>query len=615
VINTRIGNYRILERIGDGGMGTVYRAVDEMLDREVALKVMRPELSRQAALSARFREEAIALARLHHPNIATVFGMERAGDDLVLVLEFVRGETLEALVQRMGRMDWARAVAVCSDVLLALDHAHDAGVVHRDIKPANIMAGRNGAVKVMDFGIARIMGRSRQTRVGSAVGTPHYMSPEQLRGEEVDGRSDLYSLGAVLFELVTGQMPFDADSDYELMMKQLNQPVPAITSLVPGVPDELDRVVARAMAKQREERYPTASAMREDLRRALQHVAAPVMRPAPPTRLGDTGSATPATRLSDAAAPAEFSSTAPPTRLGSVETRSFVPPTRLVPADVAHRGAQWVSDWRVWSGVAGVLVVAALAIRFIGDGGPVDPAPTNADTSALADAGRRIIPGSLGDTAYRPPPQVDQPAPIVPPPVPTGGVEPTRVVPSEPPPTTGGTVVPGRRTPPPDPAPRNPVSTRVADPAPEKSRDSTPAMPTRPVQQQADPTPVPAPTPPAEDEATAKASISGVIREFTGSVGARQNDRVAAVLQLEGDVARQWYELMGEGRLSMSVAGAPDVEVAGGRATARFSADLNVRSAFGANRRRSAQFVAELSRSSGSWRLVSVRPTGAVSLN
>ncbi|MGQ0648413.1 MAG: serine/threonine-protein kinase, partial [Gemmatimonadaceae bacterium] len=281
MINATVGNYRVVEKIGDGGMGTVYRAIDQMLDREVALKVMKPELSRQTALNERFRQEAIALARLNHPHIAAVYGLERNGEDLVMVMEFIRGETLESIVQRSGRVAWARALELCSDVLEALDHAHDKGVVHRDIKPANIMLTRDGMVKVMDFGIARILGRSRQTRVGAAVGTPMYMSPEQLKGEEVDGRSDLYSLGAVLFELVTGRMAFEADSDYELMMKQLNDPPPPVRSIVSEVPETVEDVLQRSMAKRREDRYRHATDMRIGLQQALATSAAPVRRPPP----------------------------------------------------------------------------------------------------------------------------------------------------------------------------------------------------------------------------------------------------------------------------------------------------------------------------------------------
>ena len=265
MIGTTVGNYRVVEKLGDGGMGAVFRAVDEMLDREVAIKVLKPELARNAALIERFRLEAVALARLNHPRIATLHGLERHGESLLMIMEYVRGDTLEAIVHRNGRIAWARACELCAAVLEALDHAHDKGVVHRDIKPANVMLANNGAVKVMDFGIARLVGKSRQTQVGHAVGTPMYMAPEQLRGEEVDGRTDLYAVGAVLFELVTGRMAFEADSDYGLMMKQLNEPPPAASAFVGEVPSTVDDIIRRAMAKQRDDRFPDAMAFRDAL--------------------------------------------------------------------------------------------------------------------------------------------------------------------------------------------------------------------------------------------------------------------------------------------------------------------------------------------------------------
>ncbi|MCU0636913.1 MAG: protein kinase, partial [Gemmatimonadaceae bacterium] len=362
MIGTTIGNYRIVERLGDGGMGAVFRAIDEMLDREVAIKVLRPELARNAALIERFRQEAIALARLNHPRIATLHGLERHDASFLMIMEYVRGETLEAIVQRSGRLSWARAAELCAATLDALDHAHDKGVVHRDIKPANIMLATSGALKVMDFGIARLMGKSRQTQIGHAVGTPMYMAPEQLRGEEVDGRTDLYAAGAVLFELVTGRMAFEADSDYALMMRQLNDPPPAASSIVRDVPSVIDDIIQRAMAKRREDRFPHASAFREALESAIGSLAPPSRRTPVPaeTRLAapavDTtataeppvAAVPPAARGTapaanhDVQATAERGLTPPPgvaeTRLADPAAARSVPPaaTRLADARAAH---------------------------------------------------------------------------------------------------------------------------------------------------------------------------------------------------------------------------------------------------------------------------------------
>ena len=264
-----LGKYRIGERLGEGGMGTVFKARDELLDRDVAIKVLRAELAGQPALLERFRSEAIALARLAHPGIAALHGLERDGDQFYMVMEFARGETLEARIRREGRLPWNDAVTITAAVCDALGHAHHLGVVHRDIKPANVMVSPSLSVKVMDFGIARITGQSRQTRHGNAVGTLHYMSPEQLRGEEVDGRTDLYALGAMLYEMVSGVVPFDADSDYELMQKQLNDTPPRLGAQVPGVPGTVERLTARAMAKDRGLRFNSAAEMRAALTSSL----------------------------------------------------------------------------------------------------------------------------------------------------------------------------------------------------------------------------------------------------------------------------------------------------------------------------------------------------------
>ncbi|MDZ7631349.1 MAG: serine/threonine-protein kinase [Gemmatimonadaceae bacterium] len=268
MIGSQLGNYRVISRLGEGGMGTVYRATDTMLDRDVALKVLRPELARQAALVERFRAEAVALARLRHEHIAALYGLDRQGDELVMVMEFVSGETLESRLTRLGPMPWQETIPIMRGVLAALGHAHVRGVVHRDIKPANVMVDADGTVKVMDFGIARLMGENRQTRAGVAIGTPTYMAPEQLRGEDVDGRTDLYAAGALLFELLTGRVAFEADSDYSLMMQQLNEPPVAPSSVVPGVPRAMDAAVSRAMAKKPAQRFASAT----DFSRALDEI-------------------------------------------------------------------------------------------------------------------------------------------------------------------------------------------------------------------------------------------------------------------------------------------------------------------------------------------------------
>ena len=265
MIGERIGHLRVIASIGVGGMGAVWHAVDELLDRHVALKVIRPELMSRPGLAERFRSEAIVLARLQHPCIAALYGLEKRGDEFVMVMEFVDGETLDARMAQSGVLPWPEASRITRAVLDALDHAHESGVIHRDIKPANVMITRAGRVKVMDFGIARLVGAQRQTRTGAAVGTPSYMSPEQLLGQEVDGRADVYAVGTLLYELTTGHLPFEVEGDYLRMIAQLQQVPGPPSAHDSSLPDGLDRVVARALQKEPADRFATSGEFRDAL--------------------------------------------------------------------------------------------------------------------------------------------------------------------------------------------------------------------------------------------------------------------------------------------------------------------------------------------------------------
>ncbi len=265
MIGERIGHLRVIASIGVGGMGAVWHAVDELLDRHVALKVIRPELMSRPGLAERFRSEAIVLARLQHPCIAALYGLEKRGEEFVMVMEFVDGQTLDALLAVNGALPWPEATRITRAVLDALDHAHESGVIHRDIKPANVMITRAGRVKVMDFGIARLVGAQRQTRTGAAVGTPSYMSPEQLLGQEVDGRADVYAVGTLLYELTTGHLPFEVEGDYLRMIAQLQQ-IPSVASTHNAeLPAGLDRIVARALQKEPNDRFATSGEFRDAL--------------------------------------------------------------------------------------------------------------------------------------------------------------------------------------------------------------------------------------------------------------------------------------------------------------------------------------------------------------
>ncbi|MCA1816819.1 MAG: SUMF1/EgtB/PvdO family nonheme iron enzyme [Acidobacteria bacterium] len=260
-----VGNYKLVEKIGEGGMGAVFRGVDLMLEREVAVKVLRPELASQPQVVERFRSEAITLAKLNHPNIATLYSFFRQSNDYFMVLEFVRGETLDKLMGVGRPMPCEQALALFSQALEGIEHAHRFGIVHRDIKPGNMMLTETGTLKVLDFGIARVLGTARMTRAGHLIGTVEYMSPEQVRGQETDARSDIYSLGLLLYEMLTGRVPFTSDSEFDLMKSQVEDVPPPPRTHVAHLPEEIERAILRALSKKPEERFQTAGEFRAAL--------------------------------------------------------------------------------------------------------------------------------------------------------------------------------------------------------------------------------------------------------------------------------------------------------------------------------------------------------------
>jgi eukaryotic-like serine/threonine-protein kinase len=264
MIGETIGKYRIVARLGRGGMGTVYKAVDETLEREVAIKVLNPGLT-ESDLLKRFRAEAITLARLNHPNIATLYELGQHGDELLMVMEFVRGETFDKLSERVGPMPFERAAYLIAQVLDALGHAHRVGIVHRDMKPANLILTESGVVKVMDFGIARMVGTEHLTNDGYMMGTPAYMAPEQMMGNEVDGRADLYGVGVILFQMLTGHLPFKADTAIAMVQKQIKDPPTPLRQFRAELPVWCEQILDRALAKPPEARYQTADEFRSAL--------------------------------------------------------------------------------------------------------------------------------------------------------------------------------------------------------------------------------------------------------------------------------------------------------------------------------------------------------------
>ena len=268
MVGQNVGKYRVLDKIGRGGMGTVYRAVDETLHREVAIKALNAELN-DPEVAKRFRSEAITVARLSHPGIATIYELFEHEGQWLMVMEFVRGETLENMVTRMGVLSAQRAAEFCMQALAALAHAHSMGVVHRDLKPANLMVTENGAIKVMDFGIARVAGGENLTNAGFMMGTPSYMAPEQVRGGDIDARTDLYSMGVVFYRLCTGKLPFKGDTAFAMVQSQVNDPPTPISTVRPDLPPWVEEVIARSLAKAPMDRFQSAAEFHEGLARCL----------------------------------------------------------------------------------------------------------------------------------------------------------------------------------------------------------------------------------------------------------------------------------------------------------------------------------------------------------
>ncbi|GGW62341.1 protein kinase domain-containing protein [Streptomyces griseoloalbus] len=285
------GRYQLRDLLGQGGMASVHLAYDSVLDRQVAIKTLHTELGREQAFRERFRREAQSVAKLTHTNIVSVFD---TGEDDVdgmttpyIVMEYVEGRPLGSLldedVRQQGAMPADKALKITADVLAALEISHEMGLVHRDIKPGNVMMTKRGVVKVMDFGIARAMqsGVTSMTQTGMVVGTPQYLSPEQALGRGVDARSDLYSVGIMLFQLVTGRLPFDADSPLAIAYAHVQEEPPTASSINRALPPAVDALITRALKKNPNERFPSAEAMRGECLRVAQsfHAAPPSIVP------------------------------------------------------------------------------------------------------------------------------------------------------------------------------------------------------------------------------------------------------------------------------------------------------------------------------------------------
>ena len=435
MIGTTVGKYRIVDKLGRGGMGTVYKAVDQTLDREVAIKVLNPDLTDSDVLK-RFRGEAVTLARLNHAGIATIYELHHQTDELLMVMEFVRGETFHDLSDRLGPLAPPQAAHLCMQVLDALGHAHRGGVVHRDLKPANLMITETGAVKVMDFGIARVLGSEHFTHGGYMMGTPAYMAPEQVLGREIDGRADLYSVGVVLYRLLTGKLPFNADTAISMVQMQISEPPTPILTFRPDLPAWCSAIVDRALSKSPSDRFQSAEEFRGALAAAVTPQAIGEMptlsTPTPPGLTLDPDVTAPhrtPTALPASAAMSE-GAVRPPTPVSSpVRTAVSAPPTPTN-TPVPERTTTVVLGRTHLVAIAALLVVVAAGIAFLAfaalrsaRSGSTSQTATESATSSLPAGAATPTPlpapavaePSASSLPSAPPPPAVPPAPATPP--------------------------------------------------------------------------------------------------------------------------------------------------------------------------------------------------------
>lgn len=274
MVGQTIGKYRIVAQLGRGGMATVYKAYQPALDRYVAIKVLYGHLAENQNFVDRFEREAKAIASLRHPNIVQVFDFDKQDDVYYMAMEFINGPTLKQELEERHRQKKSFTLEEIGRIMVALcqavDYAHHRGMIHRDLKPANFILTEDGQVLILDFGIAKIVGGTKHTMTGAVIGTPAYISPEQGQGERGDHRSDIYSLGVVLYEMVTGKIPFDADTPYAVILKHINDPLPLPRSVKPDIPEAVERIILKALSKNPDSRFQSGLEFAEAIRNALK---------------------------------------------------------------------------------------------------------------------------------------------------------------------------------------------------------------------------------------------------------------------------------------------------------------------------------------------------------
>jgi serine/threonine-protein kinase len=423
---TIVGTYRLEELLGDGGLGGVYRAVDGASGREAAFRLFTRDVSADAMLADRLRAMAPALKRLQHPNIAAFYELVAVGPDLALFLEFVPGATLDKVREPAGRLDTSVSVSCAVQVLRALESSHGAGVLHHALRPSNVMVTRQGTVKVLDFGIGHAFGANRKTREDRLLAVLAYLAPEQIQNQPGDARSDIYAVGVLLYELLTGRLPFDHKTEFALRQAHLSEPPAPPRTIVPALPEWLEQSVLRALAKNPASRYQNATEFRAVLEAALglstsrqaaivrqrdggyadTFAAAPPLPPPPSMAATDAAAATVAAGRPGGPPAAETVIPAPGT--GAAPAATSVVPAPVKPAPAAVKPGT-TSTGLIVASVLSLVAVAAATAYFLTRG----PAVPAADVEPPA-AGRMPLETSPAPAAA-PQPGAPEPSLAIPP--------------------------------------------------------------------------------------------------------------------------------------------------------------------------------------------------------
>ena len=592
-----IGKYRILELVGEGAMGVVYKAVDTVLDRTVAIKVMNDAIARQDELRQRFLREAQAAASLQHPNVVSIYDMGEVDGHLFIAMEFVQGADLESLYLTAAPMSLQEKLDIVIDVLTGLTFAHKRGIVHRDIKPANIRIAEDGRAKLMDFGVAHLAS-SNLTSTGASLGTPVYMSPEQMTGGKATPATDVFAVGAVLYELLTGKKPFDAPTLQSLFYKILTEKPKPIREVTHGLPSALDHIVEKAMAKDAAQRYQTALDMAND----LSAVRAVLSGPGYPSSVSLSATVEHAIRQSQRAA-----------RVRTVR-RELIGAGALLAAALVV--AVWFQSTRRSSARTSATATDTTASRVSDSSRAVAPPPRESAAAPVTppappQAVATVRPDSA--TAAPSPTPVVQRPPRTPTPAPAERVART-TSPSRNVPKPGPRVEekPAAKPSPPAAAP----STTVAATLPGTAQPSL-AQPTvqqgitapRPV-----PPPVSAPTQPPSETAPAApatpttADVAPVLEAYARAIESRDPSAIRRVYPgLTAEQQRgfeQFFESARKINVTFRIA---NVEGTASTAEARVSGSYAYESSSGRAERQPVSFLATLRRDGGGWRLVSLR--------